>query len=295
MNRIRRSMLFVPGGNEKLLIKGLEQKVDALILDLEDSVAPAKKLEARKAVTEALQTHHFNRKEKVVRVNAISTEWGRFDIEEVLRGKPDSLLLPKVDKAEDILDYAQEVAEGEKKAGIPAGSVGLMALIESPLGIINIEAIAGASPRLTGFIFGAADFTRETHGRITADRLELYYPLVRILLAARAFGLDAIDSPYFDFKDPLGLEKHSRQAKDLGYDGKALIHPAQVEIINRIFTPTPEEIGYAQRVIEAFQAAQAEGKGAIQLDGKLIENVHVAMAERILKIAEQAGVGPVRK
>jgi citrate lyase subunit beta / citryl-CoA lyase len=289
MERIRRSMLFIPGGNEKLLGKGLALEVDSLILDLEDSVAVSKKEEARQVVTASLQVMDFGRKEKVVRVNAISTEWGRSDIEEVLKGKPDSLLFPKVDRAEDILVYDQLVAEEERKAGIPVGQVEFLALIETPLGVINIDLIARSSPRLKGFIFGAADFTRETHGKITFDRMELYYPLVRILLAARAVGIHAIDSPYFDFKDPAGLEKHSQQAKDLGYDGKALIHPSQVEIINRIFTPTEEEVSYARRVIEAFQAAQREGQGACQLDGKLIENVHVAMAERVLKINELTG------
>jgi citrate lyase subunit beta / citryl-CoA lyase len=285
MEHIRRSMLFIPGGNEKLLGKGLGLEVDSLILDLEDAVAVSKKEEARKAVTAALQTRDFDHKEKVVRVNALSTEWGRTDIEEVIYGKPDLLLFPKVEKVDDILSYDRVVAEAEGKAGLPVGKIGFLALIESPLGIINIDLIAGSSPRLKGLIFGAADFTSETHGTITADRGELYYPLMRILLAARAFGLDAIDSPYFDIKDLAGLERHTRQAKDLGYDGKALIHPSQVEIINRIFTPTEEELTYALRVIEAFQSAQREGRGASQLDGKLIENVHVAMADRILKIA----------
>jgi citrate lyase subunit beta / citryl-CoA lyase len=286
MEHIRRSMLFIPGGNEKLLDKGLGLEVDALILDLEDAVAVSKKEEARKAVTSALQTRDFGRKEKVVRVNALSTEWGRTDIEEVIQGKPDLFLFPKVEKVDDILSYDQVVSEVEGKTGLPLGKIGFLALIESPLGIINIDLIARSSPRLKGFLFGAADFTRETHGAITADRSELYYPLMRILLAARAFGLDAIDSPFFDIKDLTGLERHTRQAKDLGYDGKALIHPSQVEVINRIFTPTEEELTQARRVIEAFQSAQREGRGASQLDGKLIENVHVAMAERILKISE---------
>ncbi len=166
----------------------------------------------------------------------------------------------------------------------------MIALIESAWGIVNIESIALASPRMTGLLFGAADFTRDTHGQITADRQELFYPMMRMLLAARIAGIDALDTPYFDIKDPVGLERHVLQAKAMGYDGKALIHPGQIEVVNRIFTPTQEEIGYAQRVIEAFQAAQKEGKGATQLDGKLIENLHVAMAERTLKIAEQAGL-----
>ena len=287
--RLRRTILFVPGGNDKLLKKGLSLEVDGLILDLEDSVTQDRKASAREAVTEALKNAEFGSKEKVVRINALATDYGREDIKRVVRGKPDTLLVPKIDGAEDIKTYDRLISKVEKKEGLPVGEIGLIALIESPLGIINIEAIATASPRMQGLLFGAADFTRETRGKITGDRQELYYPLMRILLAARIAGIDALDTPYFDINDPAGLERHALQAKNMGYDGKALIHPSQVEIINRIFTPTREEINYARRVIEAFQAARAAGKGAVQLDGNLIENVHVAMAERILKIAAQAG------
>ncbi|MBI5606819.1 MAG: CoA ester lyase [Deltaproteobacteria bacterium] len=291
--RLRRTLLFIPGGNEKVLNKGLGLEVDGLILDLEDSVAPDRKTSAREAVAEAIRGADFGCKEKVVRINALSTMYGREDIEGVVRGNPDTILVPKVDRAEDIKAYDRLIAEVEEKEGLVAGNIGLIALIESPWGVINIESIALACPRMRGLLFGAADFTRETRGKITADRLELLYPMMRILLAARIAGIDALDTPYFDIKDTEGLERHALQAKAMGYDGKALIHPGQIEVVNRIFTPTREEIDYAQRVIEAFQAARREGKGVIQLDGKMVENLHVAMAERILKIAEQAGVGPV--
>jgi citrate lyase subunit beta/citryl-CoA lyase len=286
----RRNLLFIPGGNEKLLNKGLGLEVDGLILDLEDSVTPDRKASAREDVIKALITSDFGGKEKVVRINAFSSDFGPEDIEKVVQGEPDTLLVPKVNRDEDILIYDRFISEAEQKGGLPQGGIGLIALIETPLGIVNIDTIATATPRLQGLLFGAADFTRETRGRITEDRQELYYPLMRILLAARIAGLDALDTPYFDINDLEGLERHARQAKNMGYDGKALIHPAQVEIINRIFTPTQEEIKYAHRVIEAFQSAGAAGKGAVQLDGKLIENVHVAMAERILMLAAQGGL-----
>jgi citrate lyase subunit beta / citryl-CoA lyase len=288
--RLRRALLFTPGGNEKILGKGLGLDVDGLILDLEDSVSPDKKEAARQAVAKALETADFGRKEKVVRINALSTEYGSDDLETVLRGKPDSLLVPKVDRAEDIQAYDQKMTAIEEKMGLQPGGIGLIALIESAWGIVNIESIALASPRMTGLLFGAADFTRDTHGQITADRQELVYPLMRILLAARIAGIDALDTPYFDIKDPVGLERHALQAKAMGYDGKALIHPGQVEIVNRIFTPSPEELLQAHRVIEVFEKAKLEGKGAAQLDGKLVENVHVAMAERLLNMAKQAGL-----
>jgi len=290
MERLRRTMLFIPGGNEKMLTKALGLDVDSLIIDLEDSVTLEKKAFAREAVAEALITLDFGGKEKVVRINSLSTEYGRPDMEVVVKGKPDTLLFPKVSRSEDVIGYDKMLTEIEKKENLIPGRIGLMALIETALGVVNIDAIALASPRMNGLLFGAADYTRETRGRITKDRLELYYPMIRLLLAARVAGITAIDTPYFDVKDSEGLERHAQQAKDLGYDGKAVIHPSQVEVVNRIFTPTEGEIGYAKRVLEAFEKAKAEGRGATQLDGQLIENVHVAMAQHILTIAERAGL-----
>ena len=290
MNRLRRTMLFVPGGNEKILLKALSLSVDSLILDLEDSVVPEKKESARKAVKEMLNSGDFGKKERIVRVNSLSSEYGREDILALAHSRVDTLLLPKVNRPEDIQECATFLTQLEKTEGLAPGNIGIMALIESPLAIVNIDAIAMASSRLNGLLFGAADYSRETRGKITAGRFELYYPLSRILLAARVAGIDAIDTPYFDIKDPAGLERHARQAKDMGYDGKSIIHPAQVEIVNRIFTPSKEEVEYSKRVLEAFEGAKAKGKGATQLDGQLIENVHVAIAQRVLEIAEKAGI-----
>ena len=288
VERLRRSLFFVPGGNEKLLTKALGLDADCLCIDLEDSVAPDKKAAAREAVTEALRVSDFGKKEKIVRINSILTEYGRLDIQAVMRGRPDALLLPKVNQAQDISDNNAILTEEEKRAGLPEGSVGLIAMIESSLGIVNIDAIALASPRMKGLLFGAGDYTRETRGRITADRFELLYPMTRILLAARIAGIDAIDTPYFDVKNTDGLERHARQARDMGYDGKAVIHPAQLEVVHRVFTPTEQEVEHSKRVIEAFEKARTEGKGVIQLDGQVIENVHVDMANRVLAIAEKA-------
>ena len=287
MERLRRSFFFVPGGNEKLLTKALGLDADCLCIDLEDSVPPDKKATAREAVVEALRVSDFGKKEKIVRINSIWTEYGRPDIQAVIRGRPDTLLLPKVNRDQDISDYDAILTEEEKKAGLPTTSIGLVAMIESALGIANIDAIALASPRMKGLLFGAGDYTRETRGRITADRFELLYPMTRILLAARIAGIDAIDTPYFDVKNTDGLERHARQARDMGYDGKAVIHPAQLEVVHKVFTPTEQEVERAKRVIVAFEKARAEGKGVIQLDGQVIENLHVDMANRVLAIAEK--------
>ncbi len=283
-------MLFVPAGQPKMLSKALGLKADGLILDLEDSVSIEKKMSARQFVAEALVSQWFGEKEKIVRINALATELAGADIALAVRGKPDTILLPKVERAEEIHAYDDLVGEAEEAASIEQGSIGLVAMIESPLGIINVEAIARASKRVNGLLFGAADFTRETRGAITSGRLELAYPLMRLLIAARAANIDALDTPAFDISDRDALEKEARQAKNMGYDGKAAIHPGQLEIINEIFSPTMEEIAYSRRVIEAFEKARADGKGVTQLDGKLIEHLHVTTAKRILTIAQKLGL-----
>jgi len=286
-------MLFVPGGNERFLTKGVGLAVDALILDLEDSVTPDNKPSAREAVAEALREADFGDRERVARINSLMTEYGQSDIAVVAQGRPDAILVPKVNGPEDVVAYDALVGEAETRESLPAGSIGLMAMIETPQGIVNIESIALASPRMKALVFGAADYTRETRGKISPGRIELYYPMTRILLAARVAGIDAIDTPYFDIKDAEGLERHAQQARDLGYDGKTIIHPSQIDIVNRIFTPSREEVAYARRVIEAFEEAKGEGRGVTQLDGQMIENVHVDMAQRVLRIAQKAGLSDV--
>lgn len=286
MRRLRRTMLFVPGGNEKIASKAMEMKVDSLILDLEDAVRIEKKAEAREHVASILRVKQFGRKEKVVRVNPIGTEFWEEDLEKIVPCLPDTILFPKVERPDDIKQYESYIGRFEGKWNLPQGKIGMMALIESPLGVLNALSIALASPRMNGLHFGAADFTRETGGRITPSRIELHYPMMQILLAARAARINAIDTPYFDINDPEGLKRHALQARDMGYDGKAIIHPGQIEIVNQSFTPTREEVEFAKKVIVAFEKAKAEGRGAIQVDGKLIEILHVEMAHRVLEIME---------
>ncbi len=290
MERLRRSMLFVPGSNEKMATKSLGIDADSLIIDLEDSVAPHVKKEAREFVKEFIEETDFGEKEVAVRINSPKTEYGNDDLNEMIQAQPYTLVIPKVEKGEELKELDMLMTQIEKQQNFPIGGVELMALIETPLGIINVDEIAMSTPRLTGLLFGAGDFTRETRGQITKERWELYYPLIKIIVAARAANIDAVDSPYFDVKDPEGCEVNARQGKVLGYDGKSAIHPSQVEVINKVFTPTPEEIERAKKVIELYQNAEAEGKGATQLNGQLIEHVHVTISKRILKIAERAGV-----
>lgn len=290
MERLRRSMLFVPGSNEKMATKSLGIDADSLIIDLEDSVAPHVKKEAREFVKEFIEEMDFGEKEVAVRINSLKTEYGNDDLNEMIQAQPHTLVIPKVEKGKELKELDLLMTQIEKRQNFPIEGVKLMALIETPLGIINVDEIAMSTSRLTGLLFGAGDFTRETRGQITKERWELYYPLIKIIVAARAVNIDAVDSPYFDVKDPEGCEVNARQAKILGYDGKSAIHPSQVEVINKVFTPTPEEIERAKKVIELYQKAEAEGKGATQLNGQLIEHVHVTISKRILKIAERAGV-----
>jgi citrate lyase subunit beta/citryl-CoA lyase len=289
MQRLRRTMLFVPGGNEKLAAKALEMKVDALIFDLEDAVRIEKKAEAREHVSSLLKTKQFGRKEKVVRVNSLGTGFWEDDLEKIISSLPDTILFPKVEKSDDIVRYEDRISRIEERMNLPRGKIEMMALIESPLGVLNAFSIASASSRMNGLHFGAADFTRETGGKITPSRMELHYPMMQVLVAARATKINAVDTPYFDINDPEGLERHSIQARDMGYDGKAVIHPGQIEIVNRCFTPTAQEVEFARKVIAAFEQAKAEGRGAIQVDGKLVEILHVQMAQRVLKTIESLG------
>jgi len=290
MERLRRAMMFAPGGNEKMMMKALGVEADSLIIDLEDSVAPQVKKEAREQVKNFIMASDFGDKELAIRINSLKTEYGRDDLEVVMQARPHTLVIPKAESGQEMKELDALMSEIEKKYNLPIGSVQIIPLIETPLGIINIEEIAMNTPRLTGLLFGAGDFTRETRGQITKERLELYYPLIKIVIAARAAKIDAIDTPYFDVKDLEGCEENARQAKIMGFDGKAAIHPSQVEVINRVFTPTTAEVQRAKKVIEVYEKAEAEGKGATQLDGQLIEHVHATISKRILKIAERAGI-----
>ena len=290
MERLRRSMLFVPGSNEKMVSKSLASDADCLILDLEDSVAPQVKNEAREFVRDFIKKTDFGEKEIVVRINSPKTEYGVDDLRAMIQAQPHTLVIPKTERGDEMKELDRLMTEMEKEDHLSIGGVKLMPLIETPLGIINIDEIAMSTPRLIGLLFGAGDFTRETHGQITQERMELYFPLMKIVIAARAAKIDAIDTPYFDVKNPEGCEMNAQQAKIMGYDGKAAIHPTQVDVINRVFTPTPAEVERAKKVIEVYQKAEAAGKGATQLDGQLIEHVHVTISKRILKIAEKTGI-----
>lgn len=283
-------MLFVPGGVPRFVEKALTTEADGIIFDLEDAVAVHRKVDARDWVRDTLLQWDFGRKEKCVRVNGLDTGFGQDDIMTIVGGRPDSLVLPKVNSVEDVCAADAVISRAESSAGLEAGTVELIVFIESPRGVENAMSIGASCRRLTCFFFGAVDFTRETHATITENRIELYYALSRILCAARASGIDALDAPCIQVRDPVANERQARQAMLLGYDGKLAIHPEQIAAINELFTPSREQVEHWIRVLDTYRQAELIGRGASTLDGHLIERPHVEMAERVLSIADAAGM-----
>ncbi|MEL7214229.1 MAG: CoA ester lyase, partial [Pseudomonadota bacterium] len=265
-----RSVLYIPGSKERALEKAKTLPVDAIIFDLEDAVAVEEKANARTLLAETLTTADYGGRAKIVRVNALDTEWGHADVEALKDVGADALLLPKVDSAEDVQALA-ELAPG----------VAIWAMMETPLGILNAAEIA-AHPALEGFVLGTNDLAKDLNTRFRPDREPLLTSLQMCMLAARAHGVVAVDGVYNAFKDDEGLRAECEQGRDMGFDGKTLIHPAQVEIANAAFAPSEAELDLARRQIEAFEQAEADGQGVAVVDGKIVENLHIVTAKATL-------------
>jgi citrate lyase subunit beta/citryl-CoA lyase len=276
--RPRRSVLYMPGSNPRALEKARALAADALILDLEDAVAPDAKAQARDLVAATVQGGGYGNRELVVRTNGLDTAWGRDDVIAAARAAPDAILLPKVEGAVQVQEAAALIeAHGAAKTAI-------WCMMETPKGMLHAEAIASASPRLACFVMGTNDLAKDLNARHTPMRLPMITALGLCLLAARAYGLAIIDGVFMDVKDEAGLAASCQQGVELGFDGKTLIHPAQLEAANRAFAPSDADVDHARRVVAAFAAARAAGKGVVLLDGKLIENLHVVAAERLLAL-----------
>lgn len=278
--RPRRSVLYVPGSNARALEKGAALPVDALILDLEDAVAPSAKEEARAAVLAAV-ARGFGHREVAIRVNGPWTPWGEADLAASARSGADAVVLPKVESAAAV----REAERGLDAVGAPPG-LRLWCMIETPRGVLSAAEIAGASPRLSCLVAGTADLVKDLRARHTPGRAEVLPSLSLLLLAARAHGLAALDGVHLDLADGAGFEAACRQGRDLGFDGKTLIHPKTVEAANRIFSPSDEEVAAARRTIRAHAEAEAAGKGVAVVDGRLVESLHVEGARRIVALAE---------
>ena len=269
-----RSALYIPGSKERALDKARGLPVDAILFDLEDAVAPDEKVNARATLAAALTEGGYGDRYKIVRMNGLDTEWGADDAAAVAEMDCDAVLVPKVNSATDI-DTVVERAPGKP----------IWAMMETPLAVINAAQIA-AHPAVEGFVLGTNDLAKDLGTRKAARREPLLYALQACLMAARAHGVIALDGVYNAFKDDEGLAEECEQGRDMGYDGKTLIHPAQVEITNRIFAPTEAEIDLARRQIAAFDEAIANGQAVAVVDGRIVENLHIVTARATLAKAE---------
>lgn len=281
--RPRRSLLYMPGSNPRALDKARTLPADGLILDMEDSVAPDAKQLAREQIGAALAQGGYGDREILVRINALSGEWGGDDIAALgaFDTPPDAVLIPKIETARDVMDAVAAL----ESAGCPE-SVDLWIMAETPLCILNIAEVAGAHSRLRGMVMGTSDLSKDTRVRHTPDRLGFIAALNLCVYAARAYGLDIIDGVELDLEDEAALVRACAQGKELGFDGKSLIHPKQIDAANTAFAPDAQEVARARDIIAAFEAAQSEGKGVVVVGGRLVENLHVEEARRQLALAE---------
>ena len=275
-----RSVLYIPGSNERALEKAKGLAVDAIIFDLEDAVAIDAKAEARTLLAKMLGEGGFGPRFQIVRLNGMTTEWGPADLATIAPVGPQAVLLPKVGSAAEIEAVATELDKHPS-----CDETRIWAMMETPIGILNAASIAMA-PRMGGFVMGTNDLAKELMTRFRPDREPLLTSLQLCLLAARAAGIAIVDGVYNAFKDEDGLKAECVQGRDMGFDGKSLIHPAQVAIANEVFAPSDAEIDLARRQITAFEAAEAEGKGVAVVDGKIVENLHIVTARQTLAKAD---------
>ena len=286
--RPRRSVLYMPGANQRALDKARTLPADSLILDLEDSVAPEAKVQARENVCAAVKSHGYGSRELVIRVNALETPWGSADLFAAAAAGPDAILVPKVSHPGDIVSAAKVM-----KAAGASDKTRLWAMIETPMAIVNAREIAatGIDPenRMSCVVLGTNDLLKESRARMSHDRFAVVPWLALTLVAARAYGLDVIDGVYNEFRDDVGFRAECEHGRTLGMDGKTLIHPSQVEPCNDIFSPTADEVAWSRTIISAFKLPGNDRKGVITVDGRMVERLHLVMAQRTVAIAEAIG------
>ncbi len=280
--RPRRSVLYMPGANARALEKARGLACDAIIMDLEDAVAPDAKVRAREQILVALAEGGYGEREVVVRANALSTPWGRDDLAALAKAGADAILLPKIESA-DALRQALSLLD---EAGAPE-TLAVWVMMEMPRAILEAQAIASASPKLTALVMGTSDLAEDLHAAHTTMRLPLLTALSHCILAARAYDLVILDGVYLDLADDKGFAEACHQGAELGFDGKTLIHPKTIAAANAAFAPSKTEVEWARRIIAAHAEAEAAGKGVVLVDGKLIENLHVAVAHRTVALTQR--------
>jgi citrate lyase subunit beta / citryl-CoA lyase len=285
MIRPRRSLLFMPGSNARALEKARNLPVDGLILDLEDAVAPDAKALARDQIAAAVAAKGFGKREVLIRINALDTSWWVDDITMAGKAKPDGILVPKISSVADLMAIADRLDAVKADA-----SIRVWAMIETARAVLDADKIAAASrdprTRLAGFVFGPNDISRETRIRMKPGRAEMIPMITHSVLATRAHGLEILDGPYSDIANVDGFAAECAQGRDLGFDGKTLIHPSHIEACNAIFTPPAEEVTLARKIIAAFDQPENASRGAIQLEGRMVERLHADMARRTIAIAD---------
>jgi citrate lyase subunit beta / citryl-CoA lyase len=283
--RPRRSVLYMPGSNARAIEKARTLPADAVILDLEDSVAPDAKAAARQQVMDAVTAGSFGAREVIVRINGLDTQWWLDDLNAVAKARPDAVLVPKVsspDHLEDVAERLVDISADQK--------IRVWAMMETPLAMLNARDIAAAArdveTRLTAFVMGTNDLAKETRAKITPGRTAMLPWLMNCVAAARAFGLDIIDGVYNDLADADGFARECSEAREMGFDGKTLIHPNQIAPCNAAFSPSAEEVAQAQKIIAAFDLPENRDKGVVQLEGRMVERLHAEMARRTVAIAQ---------
>ena len=288
---MRRSMLFLPGNTPNMLINGNCLGADAVIFDLEDAVAPGEKDAARILVRNTLRYMDFSGCERIVRINCVDTPYWQADLDAVVPWKPELILLPKAGTAADIQKADAYMTALEEKLGLEPNTVGLLPLIETAMGVENAFAIASASKRVKALVLGAEDLTADLQCKRTKEGQEILYARTRLVVAARAAGVDVYDTPFTDVNDDEGIWADAEFARGLGFTGKASISPRHVEVINQVFSPSEKEIHYAYEVMAAIREAEKQGKGAVSLHGKMIDAPIVARAQRTIEMAKALGLG----
>jgi citrate lyase subunit beta/citryl-CoA lyase len=284
--RPRRSVLYMPGSNARALEKARELPADGLVLDLEDAVAPEAKAEARHAIVTALETG-FGDREVIVRINGLDTRWWVEDLNTVLGGKrkPDAILVPKISDPGQLEDLAARFVDLHTDP-----HVRVWAMMETPLAMLNAQQIAAAAldteTRLAGFVMGTNDLAKDTRARLVPGRAPMLPWLMTCVAAARAYGLSILDGVYNDLGNAEGFVEECRQARDLGFDGKTLIHPRQIEPCNEVFSPSADEVELARKMIAAFELPENANKGVVQIDGKMVERLHADMAKQTVAVAD---------
>jgi citrate lyase subunit beta / citryl-CoA lyase len=285
MTHPRRSLLFMPGSNSRALEKARIVAADGIILDLEDSVAPDAKGLARDQIAKEIVAGGFGKREVWIRTNALDTPFWADDVKMAAKTKPDAILVPKVSSIDDLRTIADALREANADPSIRVWS-----MIETALAVLHAEELAAASRnaelRLAGFAFGPNDISRETKIRMQPGRAIMLPMITHCILAARAYGIEILDGPYSDFSNIDGFNQECTQARDLGFDGKTLIHPGQIEACNVIFTPPAEEVERARRILAAFELPENAARGAISLDGQMVERLHAGMARHTIELSD---------